>query len=133
MSSLRPKDSCRTTTPGHGPSPTGGTARWALTPSGSVIAGMRQRLPGFDREARAPPRAHAAFDDVPDLARAVAAQQRGADRRPLSGTADDGDRTRRVDAVRHRVEVVVGHQDGAGDALGVVLGLLADVEHLHPV
>src|SRR3954453_19110399 len=45
MSSIRPKDSCSTTTPGHGPSPTGGTARWAsssgaLAPPGMVIAGM---------------------------------------------------------------------------------------------
>src|SRR4051794_21729987 len=45
MSSIRPKDSWSTTTPGHGPSPTGGTARWAsssaaLAPPGMVIAGM---------------------------------------------------------------------------------------------
>src|SRR3954468_14849736 len=45
MSSIRPKDSWRTTTPGHGPSPTGGTARWTsssgvVAPPGIVMSGM---------------------------------------------------------------------------------------------
>src|SRR5215213_5640826 len=45
MSSIRPNDSWSTTTPGHGPSPTGGTARWAsssgaLAAPGMVMAGM---------------------------------------------------------------------------------------------
>src|SRR6476469_6697366 len=44
MSSLSPNISCRTTTPGHGPSPVGGTARWASSPSIS-ISGIRGLLP----------------------------------------------------------------------------------------
>src|SRR6478735_475898 len=44
MSSLSPNISCRTTTPGHGPSPVGGTARWASSPSIS-ISGIRGPLP----------------------------------------------------------------------------------------
>src|SRR6476469_11220348 len=44
MSSLSPNISWRTTTPGHGPSPVGGTARWASSPSIS-ISGIRGLLP----------------------------------------------------------------------------------------
>ena len=43
MSSLRPKASCRTTTPGHGPSPTGGWRR------AREIAGQVGVRHGFDR------------------------------------------------------------------------------------
>src|SRR5206468_9081353 len=44
MSSSSPNSSCSTTTPGHGPSPTGGVATWALRPS-TMISGMSGLLP----------------------------------------------------------------------------------------
>ena len=50
--------------------------------------------------------------------RAVALQQARGDRGALAGAAHDRDGPRGVDAVRHAVDVVVGHVDRAGDVAG---------------
>src|SRR4051794_1481664 len=93
-------------------------------------AGSWPALGRLDREPGPPPGAHAAVDDMPHLAGAVALQQRRADRRPLAGGADHGDRSLEIDAFRNLVQVVVRRQQRAGDVLGLVLRLLAHVEHL---
>src|SRR3954453_23678616 len=114
MSSLRPNDSWSTTTPGQGPPPTGGTARWAFRPPASVSAGMPPALTAFDGESCAAPGGHAAVDDVPDLAGSVPAQQRGADRRALARGADHRDGAVWVDPLGDVVQIVVGRPDRAG-------------------
>src|SRR5262249_36603520 len=73
---------------------------------------------------------HAARDDVPDLARAVAAQQAGGNRRALAGRADDGDRLARGHAFGDVAYVVVGDVERSGDGPRVELRALAHVDHL---
>src|SRR5829696_5316618 len=75
MSSIRPNDSWSTTTPGHGPSPTGGTARWAsswgaVAAPGMVMAGMAGPPP---REGRIMPGTHPVMGDAPHAARLLPA------------------------------------------------------------
>src|SRR5215211_1851308 len=76
MSSIRPNDSWSTTTPGHGPSPTGGTARWAssagaLAAPGMVMAGMAGSF--LLGEPRIMPGTHAVMGDSPHAGRLLPA------------------------------------------------------------